>query len=474
MIRHCVVSTTNVRATQEPDGTWTVVGDEADQFIDSVQTIAHWARPLNSSFFITLDHSKCFQRLANNESDSTNLLIPISTVSPHYYPSAPVFPAKVNFIAGYNASEQRPPGKETATVFTNVDLLEPAVYAWSLILVLSFILFVCIRVMMYHREIGNNHSHHKKRTLLRFVRRELSQVFYQSNERFKLITLLYSLFCFYVVTSFLCLYKTSHVIMEEPFFPKSYRESLDYERSFMLFYDQFVEVSSGFERAPSHSLKGKLWKKLISSGISDLSLKPQTVASPAMPTLLTRFATAVVVDKYIGVASSITIPLLKSLACGLSPEGQLWFLKVLSDPSEPEIIYGYALSPFTRPKIIEKACRRSFENNVYSRTYELALDATEIASRIKGVSRKHQWKQWLACNDENTLKPDVVVYAVPLSYFRSFFMACVAVWTFAFVINTIQIVYCCMKKCCRRKRRVDQLGIPRRLQYQWRWRTGDH
>ena len=440
MIRQCAISTTNVNAVQRPDGSWTVEGVEAEQFVDTILILEKWARPFNSTFYVTLNADECLQRLIKNESDFTNLFIPLQTVSPYYHAPETVLPGRNLFITGYNTSETIEPGKDTATVFTNVELLQPEVYMWSLIFLICIFSFVATRVFIHSR--NRMMSRAGKTPLTRVILRQVAGVFYHSNERFKLITLLYAVFCFYIVTTFLCIYKTSHVIADKPSYPTSYQESLDHKKSLFTYYDQFVVVSKGFRFAPPGTLKRKLWDKLEASGLHEKYLvDPENTSPTSLPALITRYALAIVVDKSIGVASSITMPLLKSLICGFSPEGQLWFLKVLSDPIERETIYGYATSKdFIGAETLKKTLRRSFEGQVTQHHYDLALEVTHIATKVSGTSKAHQWKQHLACTHEQALMPDVVVHAVPLAYFHTFFLACALIWTAAFVINFIQIL----------------------------------
>ena len=71
------------------------------------------------------------------------------------------------------------------------------------------------------------------------------------------------------------------------------------------------------------------------------------------------------------------------------------------------------------------------------------MDLSEVINPFMGTNRTHQWRQKVACDDENAFIPEGEVKAIPLSYFTSFFAACSAVWLIAIIINCVEIA--CVK-----------------------------
>ena len=140
--------------------------------------------------------------------------------------------------------------------------------------------------------------------------------------------------------------------------------------------------------APVNSLKGKSWTKLLASGKKDeFRIDGTTVNFIGLPGLMKKIATDISDRKSIAVTSSITIPLLKAIACGLSPEGQLWLLKILSDPSEHELVYSFPFAAsFEYIKLAENSLRRDFETYVISRHFETSFDITSMISGMTGNS----------------------------------------------------------------------------------------
>ena len=266
-------------------------------------------------------------------------------------------------------------------------------------------------------------------------------MFYYNNERFKWITLLYSLLCFIMVTSFLCLYKTSHIIIEKPFYAKSYQESLDYPTSTAFFYDQFAVVSTAFKDAPPDSIRGKLWAKALASGRlyhyrADYS--QMTLLSLARMREITK-------DVFIGLKAvciipAIVAPLSKSVLCGLSPEHELWVMKITADPIEKEVIYGLAHAINFHNPLFSSRMKNAFETKFYIHFTKTQFDQSELIASVAGTSMSHQFRQKVICDDENASAPEPVVKAISLSYFASFFEAILVVWLLAFIVHVSQIL----------------------------------
>lgn len=440
--RHCLMSTTDVQVTRKEDGSWSVEGLGGEEILSVIESIQEVQHHFNLTFFVSLDPNECVQRMTNNLSDGSNYLMPIGTLSPYYRAIQPMFPGKVQFLTGYKESEHPVHLEETVSVFHNIKSLQPEVYEFSALLFLIFVLFLMIRLKMFHKYQFRKNNILKKITFINLVRRELSSLFYGKNDHFKLLSFLYAVLIFYLITSLMCVYKTSQVIAKKADYPTCYQDSIDSPTSLIFLYDQFVVVSSDFRDAPRFSLKGQLWAKLDASGKKDeFKIDGTTVNFVALPALMRKIAIEISERKSIAVSSSITIPLLKAIACGLSPEGQLWFLKILSDPSEPEQVYAFAFTTaFKYIQVAEKSIQRALETYVIPHHFESSFDITDQVSRIAGTTRQHQWRQHLACTDENALRPDTDVHPIPIHFYLSFTQACLLVWIVAVLALVIEIV----------------------------------
>ena len=435
MIRVCLSTATSVQAEKKANGKWSVDGLGKDSYIEALQLWEQISLPFNASFHLTTEASECFDRLKNNLSDITNVFLPIDSVLSGFRVPQPLSAGTLSFITGYNISDGERETKDFATVFSNADLLEPKVYCWALFLIALFVTFIALRIMMFY--------HLTKRivkiTRVEMIRRQLTQMFYYKSEQFKWITFLHSLLCFIMVTCFLCLYKTSHIIVEKPFYPKNYQESLDHPSSLAFYYDQFSVVSTAFKKASPESIRGRMWAKLVMAGRQN-DYSEANVNGAALPVTIQTAAEQMTAQRSILILSPLVIPLFRSAFCGFSPEGELWIMKVTSDPIEKEVIYGYAQGDSFNLPWFSSKMEALFETDYLARTYEMQFDQSDLISSISGTSRSHQSKQRVVCEDESALAPEPVVRSITVSYFASFFKAILIIWLLAFILNIFQIL----------------------------------
>lgn len=446
MIRFCFTTSHPVGAYQKSDGEWTVDGVGADAYLDGVKTLVLVTRPYNTSIYFTTDTNECLDRLTNNESDLSTVYLPIQEFTDGYFVPHPLIGGRLQFIAAYNISDSDQPGEDVATVVDNFQLLDYEVYACSFFLLLSFILFIIARIWLF-----TSISHIKRSSRLRRIMAEVGKIFFYTSTRFKFITALYSMLAFYIMTSFLSVYKTSRVIVDRPFLPKSYQDSLDHESSFAFLYDQISNVSSEFRAAPASSLRGKLWKKLTDAH------RENDFENMDDPTQFAQLVHNMVFEitqrNSIFIAAPIIIPLLKSAGCGLSQENELHVIKVFADPSEPEFNYGNAVrknSPFV--DFIADRLLILLESSIAAHGFELGFDQFEATARIAGTSKSHQWKQRVVCDHENAFIVEPEVQAIALHYFGSFFSSTLVIWAIALVINHSQIIRAKRRKSKRSTR----------------------
>ena len=433
IVRYCVPTSGDVTAVQNADGSWSAEGLVAENYQNTLSLLQTTSRPYNVSIYLTITPEECLHRLETNKSDVSSHLTPISPDSPFVYVPQPLMTGEPQIMSGYGLRDNETLAKDVATVFRNAHLLEPEVYLGILYLLTLFILFITLRLFVF--------LHSRGTTFIRRVKSEVSRVFYRKSRYFRLITLLLSILSFYITTCLLCLYKTTHIIIEEPFHAKTYQESLDYESSLAFYYDQFSVVSTGFINAPTNSVKNKMWRKFVSSGRPSFDLEKTKHNPNLYSEHLVRIADEWRRQKSIAIAPSMIMPLLKSVACCISPEGDLWFIKIFTDPQEAETIYGYSVrNSFIPPgPSLIRNLQRLFETQVISRHYDLSFDVTDYFRKIFVRDHKHQWKQYLACYHREALTPYPQVPPVSMSYFTSFFVACWIVWFFAFIYNLLQV-----------------------------------
>ena len=436
MIRFCMSMTIPVKAKKKSNGKWFVDGPIGGELIEALELREEISKPSNASFYMATEASECLDRLENNMSDSTNVLLPIDSVSSGFRVPQPVSAGTLSFVTGYNVTEGEQDIEDTATVLTNADLLKPEVYCWSLFLVALFVAFMVLRIIMF-RQLAKRYA---RMSPVLMIRRQVSRMFYYNSERFKWITLLYSLLCFIMVTLFLCLYKTSHIIIDKPFYPKSYQESLDHPSSLAFCYDQFSVVSTAFKNAPPDSIRGKLWAKLLASGRQDEFSGASIKAAP-LSSIIQSATEGVVVNRNIIIVSPLVINLMRSGLCGLSLEGELWIIKSVVDPIEKEVIYGYAQSRDFHLPWFSFRINALYETGYLAHTYEKQIDQSKQAGNLVGTNNSHQWRQSVVCYDEDAFASGPVVKAISLPYFAPMIKSILIVWLLALILHFFQILH---------------------------------
>lgn len=447
------------RAVQKADGSWTVDGMGAEVLIPTVRLWEDMFAPLNSSFYVSAEPQGCIEHIENNLSDTSSLLVPIRTESSHFTVRDVIAASRVEFISGYSILEEEIDGKETATVFSNLDLLEGEVYGWYLVLVTTFFVFINLKIALFSPLRDEFNPLKSPMKFIDAVRHELSAVFYNESDEFKWITMLYSLSCFYVITSFLILYKTSHVVVKKPGIAQSYEDTIRIKSSVAIYYDQFAESSSSFRDAPRDSVKGEMWAKSVAAKTNEFF--DQAGKDPTEFRNIMDLASNMVTEmKGIIVAMTFVIPVLKAMICGVSPENQLFYMFVNSDPSESEEVLGYPYSDSYQlsPSWYSRH-RRIFETYLVPYYYKSRFEkfGSDVAHMMSGPSETHKWRQSIACEDPDAFRNDPPVKAIPLHYFTSFFRVFFYITIFSFFLNLFQIIFC-KRKLKKRQRRLNWRG----------------
>lgn len=432
MIRICFGTAAQWTAVRK-NGHWSVEGISSAPVAEMLDYFERTASPYNISLFKPIETNDCIQRLIKNESDVSYNDIPIDTISPEYHAPEPSFAGKFKFFTGYIIPEEQENGDETATVLENVNLLQPEVYYIALSLLSCFISFIILRICIHH-------PHCPLKRNVNLIGREIGRIFHHTSEHFKLINLLFSVLIFYMITSFLCVYKTSHVVLERPFYPRTYEESLNHETSIAHLVDEMAVVSEGFKNAPVNSIKGRIWKKLLASGKKDL-FTPKQVDTAAMGTLIDALRVELTRSSII-VESPLMVNILRTSICSISRDGELFVMKFLADPIERDTIFGPAmrkrsiLMPYFASRF-----KRTFETKNMEVLWSRVLDVSALVLPVIGASASHQWRQKVLCDDENAFAPEPAVNSIPLKYFNSFFIACSWMWALATVVHVVQSVW---------------------------------
>lgn len=396
----------------------------------------------NISFYFTKSKKECLERLKTNKSDLATNAVSYNKNLDGYIVPAPSYVSQLQLVTGYklNLSELKP--HESATVMANVNLIDPIVHLSSLGLILSFILIVFSSILIkfkysFNGKFSNNWSSSKRfiKKVLKNLIKELTLIYYGSSEKFNWISLLFTILTFYLITCFNCLYKTSQVIVPEPFVIKNYQMLLDDSKSLPIFYGSGNIIPNTFKFAPEGSIKKKIWLKmvkLLGNQINDIYNERGQITNYSF---LRSFFYKMHSENSVYVSHWFANYMFYAL-CSLSPEDELWRIFKFKDESEKEELRGFPFSVhYNLKRSIVRQVRVFSENHLYMTNLinifkQISID---IYERLN-TTRQHQNEQRLVCSDNYKPHPDIDVHAIGLDYFGSFFVACLIICIIAFLI----------------------------------------
>lgn len=163
------------------------------------------------------------QRIKTNKIDIATAFSPGQMLD--YRVPVPMFVTKPQFLTAYKLTGKSFKPVDVATVFENATLLEPPVYAGSLLLILSFFLAIFIHVWTKQQPKKKERptSGKKNDSFISRVLRESAQVFYDQSD-LRLISLPFVILCFYLITCFGSLYETSCIVVDRPYVVSNYQQ----------------------------------------------------------------------------------------------------------------------------------------------------------------------------------------------------------------------------------------------------------
>ena len=413
-------------------GKYEVDGHGSEAYIEFIHIVDQLFS--NNTFYITNNREENFQRLARNQSDFLSSLVSLGPNYASYDVPVPMFTIRIGFLTGYNMSEKSPETKECADVFGNFTLLQPIIYAYFILLILLMILVIFVRTFVrvyYSRHFthmpGRSKTLQKVELFRKCFLRDLSRIYYGTSKKFRLISFAFVLLSFYLVKLFGILYKTSYIIVQEPYVIRNYQDLLSDGQVVPGFYDVVANVSQQFKDAPSDSLRGKVWLKLVTSNRDTnkyIRKGNNTKNGPAMLGLISNTFKMMNEENHVLFSATDTIYMLKSIYCSTSPEGEIRRMFASVDRSEEENLQGFPFSVHCSQRFLFSARMRSlFESGVMSKFNTLVRDVSEIGYFLAGTSKEHRHQQDFACNDEFSAETDVDVKSIGIEYFLSFLVS---------------------------------------------------
>lgn len=397
----------------------------------------------NATYHFALGHDECLIRMRNNESDIGLDSLPLSNMIDGIILSTPIFPTKISVTTGYklNMNEIRP--HESATVMANLGLMSPTVHLSVLGLVFLAICVVFTSILIqfnYQREIRRrrrSNSVHIKRVLKK-LKKELALIYYGSSSKFRWISFLFFMLTLIMVTVFNCLYKTSQIIIPPRFFIKNYQMMLDDAQALPVFFSK--EIADTFQFSPEESVKNKIWNKLIDSK-ADLKRHINTGMHYALELDIQRQVfemmsannTCLLMFDWTNLYSKVIL-------CGISPEDELWKLIEFTDKVEKEELLSYQFSDhYSEKQSKNKLYRSALEGHLIVPAFLNQIEELKIILNDLSLSSKsHRYEQSRVCSDDFKPDPNLSVKPIGISYFASFFAACLIIFVIAYILNMLE------------------------------------
>lgn len=376
-----------------------------------------------------MKNEECLERLGANDSDfASGMFSYFSQSADGYTVPVPMFVSIANILTGYKITHSKDQTISCASVFDNLSFLEPPVYMVSLLLLVLLIAIICLTVAarFHHsysvnRIISTGNVQRRWTRLLTKTANEVHTLTRRRESTFKLISVLYSVLSFYLITSFMCLYKTSQVILVKPPIVTSYEQLLQSTHSVPIFYDVLFQVTDEFKNAVASSFESRVWQRLQRSPRAKRLIVTGDNQGAEIISLLRVCFSRIVNEHDVIIAKSLMVKMIKTLTCASSPESEKWRLMVFVDKNARESLLGYALSrTYTHPRYFSERMRILFESKLIHHYFDIATDASWLAYLLTGASKRHQQEQNYACSDEFTLKSQDGTPAITVAYFTSF------------------------------------------------------
>ena len=431
-MRICYVGLVDIEIKEKSEGT-TVKHIVSGGGSDKQQNLVNIYDTLftNVSYFITKGLKVCEQRLRNNLSDFSSGFMSMSDAPEDIRVPVAFFSGKTSFISGVNLTTVN--SKDDSSALSNFSLMSRGVYLSTLLLVMMCILLIIAKVLIqrHHRmqlahileesQRSLNSSIKPRLTLRRSVSRCLWQMFFESSNHFRIISLVLAVLAFYDSNTFRAVYKTSQVVVDEPASVKSYEDLINHDAAEPMFYDGLLPQSQEFEKAPRDSVKGKIWQKFEKMGRKCIWYEFGSDA--VLSGSLDRAMVSMVDNSSVFIQTRMMAEVFRTFFCFSTPQGRRWRFAVLSDQSEREFLLGPFVSLRVDEKLYTKKVRRIIETDLIFDIINGGKAVREYATMIKPSSLSHQRQQREVCDDHFEFDSiNSHLAALPLKYYNSFFI----------------------------------------------------
>lgn len=406
-----------------------------------------------TSIVFSTENDVCMNRLVDNKSDMTTTVVPFYQSNDIYTIPVPMFEHRMTIFSGYNASDPSLFVQETVTAMSNfVKLFHRSIYLVSMALMFSLMSYVVLKARVMYcllRSRKSVRSNHK----LRYVIRSVLETLRMRSRNFRWIVFLLSIMCFFLITTFTILFQTSQVIQDSPHPIDSYKKLLSIPSAVPGFYNSMAKVSDTFKSAPRGTIQYDVWTRLLELGNrSESYIYNGFEVNPNFIKSIRNHIREMSANRHVIIVSTMTLGLLKSFFCSLSPEDELWRLIEFYDPSEGQILMGYPLrSEFTH--ILSGKLRIMFDTHIAQIFYKRTFDIRDVGYSLQSTSRKHQSEQDRLCSQSFRHDQHIIVSSVDYNFYDLFIRILLGIICAAFVCLISENIISCVESKKRRKKR---------------------
>ena len=431
-MRVCMVTPVSITLRRSRSGEYYGQGVGARQITEAIQFIFQ-AFVNISGLVLTTENDECMNRLVSNQSDFTTTVVPFYHSNDIYKISVPMFTHRTTIFSGYNATDASLFVKETVTAMSNfVKLFHRSIYLVSVALMLSLMLYVMIKARVMQSLLRSSRSGPSKHKL-RYMLKSVLETLRMRSRNFRWIVFLLSILSFFLITTFTILFQTSQVIHDLPHPIDSYKALLSYPSAVPGFYNSMAKVSDAFKSAKKGTIQHEVWNRLIelskpieSHIYNGFDIDPKFV--DAIKTHVREMSA----NRHVIILSTMTLGLLKSFFCSLSPEEELWRLLEFHDPSEGQILMGYPMRvEYDAP--LSRKLRRIFDTHVAEIFYKRTYDIRDVGYSLLSTSRKHQSEQDRICSQSFRHEETIIVSSVDYNFYDLFIRILLCIICFAFL-----------------------------------------
>lgn len=413
------------------------------------------ALPNASFFFTNQDRVVCEERLTNNASDLALEPYPLeqSFDNPHFFVPVPLRAAHILMLTGYNVEDIK--RAEVASAINSIYLFEPPVYILMLIFVLLMMLLVLaasqLRLLdeLIRLDILDSMESLIHRPIVRMRRKLISRPGFARTYAFKqmmlfsrdtssapkMISILVTLLTFGLITYFGGFFSTKSIVEEKPSILDTYVKIADHSNASVFFTGTQPQPSDLFRTAPADSVKGRIWARYRRTPAYGTESNSNNLMNLPEIYMLMRHHKYVMISTYARMVAC--------MICALRLPGELRHMHIMADPSEPQHIYGLALSTkFKGDRYVHRKLTSFTESALIEHLRDFALEF--VYDFVP--DRENLMQQRVACLDgvdDEAEEPS----AVPLDFWCSFVHVALSFLLFASIILIIEHLSVDLTKC---------------------------